>query len=892
MSKLEYLINELSKTYNYFENKVAIKLFDSMNMEEKALVLNNEDVKKTILGIRDQNVLRTIFRKVPAFFQEEMFNNSEIQDLLLTPKKHLDKKRFFESFNSTEVYFKDENIRELEIFLKTIKSKNILDSLPYNKFFQRIIVSCKNNQIRGEFFSNIDEVKLFKEIINDEEIYCKPSRKRNIINIFNKTSDYILLPPDYSELLADPSAYVRLKRHFRPQNHTIKVEKDMLNIFSTKMIEAFLKLENKDEEVVKKYLEHGLYERLEKECDFEKIFFHLQKHTDQSGYIIDNSFGDIDFILFNKIFEKGKTDENIKRKFKDFLYNQLIDSNELDEETKDIIKNTLYIRMESNSVTKDDYQSLFKYPDFFKTIFYLKFGKISTRMDYLNGISEEQLIKINVKHINQIIKHLNIENEDELSKYYSYAIKMYLVFGLERTLKILNLEYGKLNRTFFDNISKMDVKNVQLIKEGKKYIPKNEPDFINFMFASQNDNHFIDMLKDESSKLSKYFSHLYNNLAEIKEKCHCNITLKKLNIILDIFSPSKDLSEVTPNNFRLKENDILDEVCLGNITKKSNEEVYSDLLKIYDKMKRRVESSIPYVKGKASNGYTYEMMRLNDPIAFTLGYKGNCCIRIDDMAHNHLLHATLCRNGRILIIYNKNGEFASFVPLKRNGEVLIANSIECFQKEKDNDSIIAFKEAVKSIVNVSNKNTLDVTPIKLVCIGSEAYAKPKGVKFPELISTPTIYEKNDPIYADTDRYHKKLDIIYKNPNLTNLFKIKYGNPTCSYYDPRKPVRSYVFSCHDNDEALNIINAVRYENTDVEHLDNFKTLNRFDVKECSYNDDWFVMSTFNDEIYGECLSYDKRAEEEYQEAREYFEKKYHKQNCKKQILTIKRNKVMN
>ena len=64
-------------------------------------------------------------------------------------------------------------------------------------------------------------------------------------------------------------------------------------------------------------------------------------------------------------------------------------------------------------------------------------------------------------------------------------------------------------------------------------------------------------------------------------------------------------------------------------------------------MKKRTESSIPYIKGEVSNGYFYEMMKLKDPIAFTLGYKGNCCIRINDIAHNHLLHATLCRNGRI-----------------------------------------------------------------------------------------------------------------------------------------------------------------------------------------------------------------------------------------------------
>lgn len=48
-------------------------------------------------------------------------------------------------------------------------------------------------------------------------------------------------------------------------------------------------------------------------------------------------------------------------------------------------------------------------------------------------------------------------------------------------------------------------------------------------------------------------------------------------------------------------------------------------------MKQRTESSIPYIKGKATNEYFYEMMKLNNPIAFALGYKENYCIRVKYM---------------------------------------------------------------------------------------------------------------------------------------------------------------------------------------------------------------------------------------------------------------------
>ena len=325
------------------------------------------------------------------------------------------------------------------------------------------------------------------------------------------------------------------------------------------------------------------------------------------------------------------------------------------------------------------------------------------------------------------------------------------------------------------------------------------------------------------------------------------------------------------------QNDILNDICLGNKTKKSNGEVYKTVLDIYEQMKKRTESSIPYVKGSCSNGYSYQMMRLNDPIVFTLGYKGNCCIRIHDIAHNHLMHATLCRNGRILLIYNTNNEIAGFVPLKRNGEVLIANSIECAHKIKDEQAILAFSEAVRNIVEVSQNNKDEKDPISLVCIGTEAYARPEGIPFPIEIKGPTIYEKNDPIYENTDQYHKELTIIYKNSSL-HLSNIKYGNPKCSYQDPRHSVSSCDFmkaSNAEQEKSLKVINAVRYANSNIDELENFRLCRRYGMTYCIYNEDWYVLLTYDGNIYGDYLKYDERAFREYCVALEDFKTQFSK-----------------
>lgn len=854
---IQQKIDKLSKMYNYFEGKKAIKIISEMTPEEANIILLNSKVQDAIFKIDDVDTLREIFRKSPPFFQEVMFSNEKTQDLLISPKKTLSRKELITNYNNRDFVFSEKEIRELEVFLHTIKSPKIYEQIVDSKFFQRIVPMFYEKQITKSFFRGMDVVKLFYNIINDKEIFnTRKPRRRNIMEVFNKVSNHILLSDDYETIINDGKKFIQSKKWKCRDEEKIYIDDRTLSLLTTPMLEELLEFENIDNEYIKNYLKKDILPKIiRNNYDFNKIFSHLLT----GNY---NCFNGIDYIYFSVIIEEIDNNEELKEKFISFIYNILCNNQNFNLTEEDMVKKVLYIKMKNMEIKKEQYKNLFYSPNGLKTVFYLKFGKTSRRMDYLNGISAKQLIYLNIKHINQILKSLNIENEDELSNLYSYAIKLYMVFGLERTLKILNGDYGHINRYFFDNVSNLDVKNVELIKEGKKYIPKISNEFINFMFANQNENHFKDMLSDSSSLLSKNWSYLYNNYEEIKEKCHGLITLKKLNVILKELSPERDLDDVSPNNYKLQENDILNDICLGNKTRKSNQEVYKMVLDIYEKMKRRIESSIPYVRGEVSNGYSYEMMKLNDPIAFTLGYRGNCCIRVNDIAHNHLLHATLCRNGRILLIFDKHHQLAGFVPLKRNGELLIANSIECLHKVRNENAIIAFKEAVKDIVETSQNNEKD--SIKLVCIGREAYAKPNGTPFPSDIPTPTIFEKKDPIYSHTDQYHKTLDIIYKNPSL-NLSTIKYGDPKCSYTDPRPQINSCNFKS-ENDEsieqALKIINAVRYENADIEELENFTLCRRYGIEKCIYNEDWYIVITSDGKIYGDFLKFNPKAEIEY------------------------------
>lgn len=875
---IQQQINKFTKKYNYCDSRVALKLLAKMKEEDKVIILSDPLVQKTIMGIDDGEVLRAIFRNSPTFFQEIMFNDQHIQDILIAPDKFIKRKSLFQDYNSRNFRFADASIRELETFIHTIKSNQVKEQLIDNKVFQRIVVLCSEKQLRKSFFRTIDEVKLFYNIVNDEEIYnTKTSRKRNILTVFNNVSPHILLTDDYDKVISDINGFMRTKCWNSREYPRVFIDKRTLGLFKKDMLEGLLEFQNIDRELVESLLKDDILANLESNnYDFNEIFAHLL-----TGRY--DCLKAIDALYFKIIMQECQ--EEVKTNFINFIFNILCDTQELESYEKEELKNMLYLKIANNLITVENYQCLFTGPEYRKTMVYLRFGMISRRMDYLHGITKNQLMYLNVKHINQILKLLHIPNEDEISNIYAYAIKMYLVFGLERTLSILRGEYGKLERPFYDNLSSLNVSGVNLVKEGKKYLPSISDDFINFMFASNKNNHFKEMVSDSSLLLAKNWSYLYNHIDELEEKCHGVLTLKKLNVIFKQLSPTRDIKDVSPDNYKLKENGILNDVCLGNKTSKSNEEVYKNLLDIYDEMKKRYESSIPYISGSSLNGYSYEMMKLNDPIVFTLGYKGNCCIRVNDIAHNHLLHATLCRNGRILLIYNEFHEIVAFVPLKRNGEMLIANSIECLHKKRNDLAIVAFMDAVKSIVSKTSESD---EPINLVCIGTEAYARPEGEEFPGNIKTPTIYEKDDPKYQNTDVYHKSLTIIYKNPKL-DLTSIKFGDPSVSYQDPREPISSCDFYKADDEEikrALNVINAVRYANADIDDLENFRSCTRYGIANCIYNEDWYLLTTYNGEVCGDYLRYDKRAEKEFNIAIEEYKNKLennHQEEIKPLIL---------
>lgn len=873
---MEYLVqekvNKLRKMYNYKSNK-ALDIIKTLHDDEYQIVLNDNLIQSVIFGIDNKKMLREIFKYSPTFFQEKMFSNERVQFMLLIPRSTLDYKEFISNYHKKDYVFSNDEIMGLEKFLKTIKSDNILKNFSNYKIVKMLIPLIYEKQITEDFLENVDKKELFYEIINDESLYnTRISRKKNIVNVFNKISNYILLPYDYDKLI-EHNFLSSKSWQFRNREDLI-IEDGVLDIVDKEFLIQLLDITNLNTDLIKKRLKKKVIKDLEKNnYDYDMLFENINVR-----------FEPIYYYYIQILVEYLEDKEEYKNKFFEFLMKKIV-PDEINEEYYNILKTSLYYKVVNNEIKRDDYSKLLSQATNNKTAFFLKFNVALWRMDNLEKLSLDNILKINVKHINQIIKCLNTLYEDEPSIIYSQAIKLYMVFGLEKACKILNGDYGKIDYLFYTNLNKIDIGKLHLRKEGKKFIPSVNEEFINFMFAKENDNHFRNMLNNHNSLLYKYWYYFYNNYNEIKERCHNQITLKKLDIILLELTPSKELGKVAPNNYKFEENDILNDICLGNKTFKSNREVYEESLKIYSQMKNRIESSIPYVKGTCSNGYKYEMMKLNDPIVFSLGYKSNCCFRVFDNGDKHLRHAALCRNGRILIIYDKNNEYKAFVPLKRNGEVLIANSIECQHKQKDVKTIKAFITAIDNIIT----STKEQDSINLVCIGTEAYTRPEGETFPRYLQTPTIVEKDNPTYRNTDCYHKKLTIVYKNPDIS-LNDLNLYNPTVTYIDPRNTIRSVDFSKRNNvdiDNALKVINSVRYTNIDDSEKEKYSEIKEYGINYAVYNDDWYLFVDKNNEIYGEYIDIDSRAQKEISIAYEELKQEFNIDTNVKEFIKYKK-----
>lgn len=126
--------------------------------------------------------------------------------------------------------------------------------------------------------------------------------------------------------------------------------------------------------------------------------------------------------------------------------------------------------------------------------------------------------------------------------------------------------------------------------------------------------------------------------------------------------------------------------------------------KIYHKQLERTTSSIPTIWEEASSkdGYTYQVLRLDDPATIFVGELTNCCQAIGDAGESCMIHSATSQNGRVLVVKDKTGKVLSQSWIWRNKNVLCFDNVEAVQRESDHKRVIS-NEILNTIQRAAKK---------------------------------------------------------------------------------------------------------------------------------------------------------------------------------------------
>lgn len=104
------------------------------------------------------------------------------------------------------------------------------------------------------------------------------------------------------------------------------------------------------------------------------------------------------------------------------------------------------------------------------------------------------------------------------------------------------------------------------------------------------------------------------------------------------------------------------------------------LQKLYNYGKLRSHSSIPRVKGKVGE-LSYEMLRLDDPLALAVGYHTDCCQDIGEPGAWCMAHSMTEKNGRVMVVRDENDVILAQSWVWREKDLICFDDVE-FGKSK------------------------------------------------------------------------------------------------------------------------------------------------------------------------------------------------------------------
>ena len=106
-----------------------------------------------------------------------------------------------------------------------------------------------------------------------------------------------------------------------------------------------------------------------------------------------------------------------------------------------------------------------------------------------------------------------------------------------------------------------------------------------------------------------------------------------------------------------------------------SQEDFEKLQKIYNEAEMRDYSSIPKISGK-TKGYTYEILRNDDPLTLAIGVLTDCCQKLHGGGETSMVHSALSPDGRVFVVRDEEGRIVAQSWVWRNQYTCCFDNIE------------------------------------------------------------------------------------------------------------------------------------------------------------------------------------------------------------------------
>lgn len=821
----------LFKTKN--SNKILPE-YNKLTQKEKIAFLSSDKVKQRILKIADTELLTNILIELPHSFRKNFFNGANLDKYQQDYEQAIINFLQLPDYNNLNLddITKLKNMpnrKTLEPIFRKLNTTNLTKIL--NKNISQVINSYSFSQlskkspyliITEHILSNVDNIVLFTEL--------KQRTKKNYKTDINIDID-----------------------KFYKLNATRQKE-----IFYNQSLESPL-----DKQILKK-LQKEFADKTENELiqDFYKLIKIIHKDTEEKTETKLTDILKVNYILKQLSIEKIQT---LMPDYFKYMFR-------IESEIEPSYYNTVAFLIKNSSSTNKDLVKLLKLKPY--ALFnYLKTGNIDTTIDKTlhKTITLEQYQKTNQKHINKLITL--IKNLDEYStktdKITTIAYKLYYILGYANSVELLSQKYGSVTIEQLNNmLHQANIENVKFKQVGKNYEPIINECFINFIIGNKKDNNATikRILRNELNIIYNNFSRIFNSIERFNLKIGNKLHLNNIIPLLQ----EKEQNRLLPHEYKLTQ-EILDDVKksyrLADIPSLENtDKDQVDLISINQALNfyntsltKRITSSIPRIKGKTNDDYTYEILRLDDPLIMTLGYRTHCCFRLNGKSKKFLKYCGESKYARIIVIKNENNELCAMIPIIRNGNTVVGNSIECNKLQDEKKTYQAAKCAFDDIIKTSLRYEND--PIIAGCITNlhnnvKPYSKAK-------LENKIYPIRNSQFYTN---YDSELYLVSIQEGKTKIDFQQYI-PDDIYMDERPQILTYRRTDYKDDqtkkEIVNRINSINYQKNTKEYYD----IDFFPLTIC--NEDWYLL-VHPTNIIGKYLPKDPRAKQEFDLAKTYLQ----------------------